>query len=155
MATERVMSDEELEQWKKLYYYVKKDILNYDGTQGLPREVVLRLKGLRSGRFMENYSTDNTSNYSFDIILYTFQICKPSIKYALETKDFKNEQAKINYIFKIVERNLNDVYERVTRARKVEESIEEVDTEILTNDNVAEYKKKTKETKNKRLADMM
>ncbi len=147
------MTSVEKEQWSKLYQYVKKEILMYDDSQSIPSSLVLRLRGLTNGKYIDNNKIENKANYSFQIILYTFQICKPSIMKALQTKVFDDEKSKFNYICKIVENNINDVYMRVQKVNKSEENIEMLDTGILSH-NGGKYQKKTVEVKNKKLDEL-
>lgn len=144
------MTDVEKSQFDKLYQYVKNEILIYDKAQSIPQSLVLRLKGLAVGKFIENKNIENKAGYSYEIILYTFQICKPVIMSAISNKDFATESQKFNYICKIVENNLNDVYTRVNKAKQSEEKIENMNTENLVH-NGAGYIQKTEENKNKRL----
>lgn len=147
------MTSIEKEQWEDLYRYVKKEILLYDDSQSIPSSFVLRLKGLTKGKYLENKNIEDRANYSYQIILYTFQICKPSIMSAISCKTFENEQNKFNYICKIVENNINDVYMRVQKAKKSEENIQSLDTDILSHSG-GTYQKKTEELKNKRLNEL-
>lgn len=147
------MTNIEIKQWDDLYQYVKKKILLYDDAQSLPRKFVLRLKGLTKGKYIESRSIEDNADYSYEIILYTFQICKPAIMSAIANKTFETEENKFNYICKIVENNINDVYLRVKKAKKSEENIEKLDTNILSH-NGGEYQKKTEELKNKILNEL-
>ena len=147
------MTSIEMEQWDKLYQYVKKEILLYDDSQSIPSSLVLRLKGLTKGKYIENKSIEDKADYSYEIILYTFQICKPSIMSALTNRTFDNESYKFNYICKIVENNINDVYSRVNKAKKTEENIKSMDTSNLSHSG-GSYQKKTEELKNKRLNEL-
>ena len=125
----------------------------YDDSQSIPSSLVLRLRGLTNGKYIDNNKIENKANYSFQIILYTFQICKLSIMKALQTKVFDDEKSKFNYICKIVENNINDVYMRVQKVNKSEENIEMLDTGILSH-NGGKYQKKTVEVKNKKLDEL-
>jgi len=58
-----------------------------------------------------------------------------------------------NYICKIVENNINDVYSRVNKAKKTEENIKSMDTSNLSHSG-GSYQKKTEELKNKRLNEL-
>jgi len=147
------MTSIEKEQWDKLYQYVKKEILFYDDSQSIPSGLVLRLKGLTKGKYIENRNIKDNADYSYEIVLYTFQICRPSIMSALSNKVFESENNKFNYICKIVENNINDVYLRVQKTKKSDENIEHLDTSILSH-NGGEYQKKTEELKNKRLNEL-
>ena len=147
------MTSVEKEQWDKLYQYVKKEILLYDDSQSIPSSLILRLKGLTKGKYIENKNIEDKANYSYEIVLYTFQICRPSIMSAIANKVFETENNKFNYICKIVENNINDVYLRVLKTKKSEENIEKLDTNILSH-NGGKYQKKTEELKNKRLNEL-
>ena len=48
------MTENEKKAWDDLYEYVKYNILKYDDNQALSSYMVLRLKGLLSGKFIEN-----------------------------------------------------------------------------------------------------
>lgn len=148
------MTSIEKEQWDKLYQYVKKEILFYDDSQSIPSSFILRLKGLTKGKYIENRNIEDKADYSYEIILYTFQICKPSIMSALANKVFENETNKFNYICKIVENNINDVYLRVCKVQKSEERINTIDTNILSHNSGSAYQKKTEDIKNKKLNEL-
>lgn len=147
------MTEEEKIAWESLYYYVKNDILGYDENQSLPSNMVLRLKGLLTNKFMENNNIKSTANYSYQTILNTFKFCSPEIHKALKTKSWTSEQHKFNYILKIVEGNINNVYMRMKNIEKAKEKAKNatVDTAHHTG---AEYQKKTKEVTNKLLNDL-
>lgn len=147
------MTGVEKEQWDKLYEYVKKEILLYDENQSLTRQFCLRLRGLTFGKYLDNNNIKNKANYTFEIVLYTFQICKPHIIRAVSNKVFKSENDKFNYICKIVENNINDVYLRVQKAKKSQENVERLDTKILSYKG-GKYQKKTEELKNKKLEEL-
>ncbi len=56
---------------------------------------------------------------------------------------------KFNYICKIVENNINDVYLRFNELKKSKEKIDLIPTNILSN-NSGNYQKKTEYSKNKK-----
>lgn len=147
------MTSIEKAEWDELYQYVKKEILFYDDSQAMPSNFVLRLRGLTKGKYIDNKNIENKADYSFKVILYTFQICKPSIMQALSTKTFQNEMNKFNYICKIVENSINDVYLRLDKVKKSEEAINSIDTNVLSHQS-GKYQKKTEDVKNKRLNEL-
>lgn len=147
------MTDVEKQQWDTLYRYVKKEILLYNDAQSIPSDLVLRLKGLTKGKYIENRKIEDRADYSYETILYTFQICKSQIMSAISNKTFNNEKMKFNYICKIVESNINDVYIRLEKVRRADEDIQSLDTGILSH-NGADYKKKTENFKNTRLDEL-
>lgn len=136
------MTAQDKADWESLYFYVK-NLLNYDENQSLSREMVLRLKGLSSNKFMENNNIESTANYSYSTVLNTFKFCSPDIRKALRINNFKNEQHKFNYILKIVEKNINNVYIRMKNVQKAKEEAKNTSVEIITHVG-AEYKPKEK-----------
>lgn len=139
-------------QWVDLYEYIRKDIFGYDKNTQLPRNLTLRLRGLRHGKFMVNKSKP-LGNYSYKLILITFKMCKLDIIRALTTKKFKAESHKINYVMVIIEDKINDTYIRIKRVENAQEKGERI--EINNDNNKAEYKHKTKVIKNSRLKHLL
>lgn len=146
------MSKKEQEDFDKLYEYVRANIFGYDENQSLPRSQVLRLKGMQHNKFMANNSIEDTANYSFELILNTFKYCSLDIQRALRTINFKDEGHKFNYIMKIVEDNLNEVYIRTKNAEKAEEKTKSVDMSMITHEG-AEYQSNRKKVSD-RLKDL-
>lgn len=139
----------EKEEFDQLYKYVKNNVMNYDKNQSLPPHFVLRLKGLSKGKFIENKKIPNSANYSYEIILVTFKICKKKIDYAIRTKDFKSESQKFNYILAIVSNNLNDIYLRYLNKKKQSDKVDILEIDNQFDETI--YKRKTKDIKNDRL----
>lgn len=142
MAKKKLTEEEKIA-WDNLYQYVKSNIMGYDQNQALSSTMVLRLKGLLSGKFIENNNTENKANYSYETILNTFKFCSPTIQKALRTNNFKDESHKFNYVLKIVEKNINDVYIRMRNVQKAKEEAKSVTIETPTHVG-AEYKPKEK-----------
>ena len=115
------MTEKEKQDWDSLYTYVKKNIMGYDDDQALSNTMVLRLKGLLTNKFMENKNIESTANYSYETILNTFKYSSLDIKKALTTNTFKDEMHKFNYILKIVEKNINNVYIKMKHVEKAKE----------------------------------
>lgn len=147
------MTAVEKEQWDKLYQYVKKEILMYDESQSIPSNLILRLKGLSKGKYMENRSQKDKADYSYEIILYAFQISKPTISSAIKGKTFDTEMQKFNYICKIVENNINDVYIRLNNVKASVKKTQNIDTKIFENKG-SKYSKKTVYVDNPKLKDL-
>lgn len=146
------MTKQELQDWESLYYYVKKNVMNYDENQALPSSVVLRLKGLSTNKYMENNNIKSTANYSYKTILNTFRYCSPEIQKALRTCNWASENHKLNYILKIVEPKINDVYMKEKRIEKTEKETEAIDISQVS-EYVNTFKKKEKK-KNNRLDEL-
>jgi hypothetical protein len=78
--------------------------------------------------------------YGYAVIKLTIERCKNSIDYAIQTKEFKNDNAKTSYIFAIIKNNINDVYKECQQKEKTAQkqskqtdSFETIDEEILMN----------------------
>ena len=138
------MTEEEKIAWENLYYYVK-NLLGYDENQALSSAMVLRLKGLSTNKFMENEKIKSTANYSYEVILNTFKFCSPDIQRALRTNSWANEAHRFNYILKVVESNINNVYLRMKNIEKAKEEAKNTMVEIPTHTG-AEFKPKEKKT---------
>lgn len=146
------MTEEEKAEFDELYQYVK-NILGYDENQTLSSQIVLRLKGLRYGKIMERRDREDRAKYPYKIILYTLMAYKQQILYALNTKKFTSDFAKVLYMCAIVENNINDVYMRVQRAKQSKDAIEKTDTSALGHKGAVYKSSKPKKT-NKRLENL-
>lgn len=146
------MTEKEKQDWEALYFYVKK-LLGYDENQSLSSTMVLRLKGLLTNKFIENNNIDSTANYSYEVILNTFKFCSPTINKALRTNNWSNEMHRFNYVLKIVESNINNVYLRMKNVQKTKEEAENTTVDAV-NHIGADYQRKTKEVNNKLLSDL-
>ena len=118
------MTKQEIKEWDDLYQYVRSEIFQYSTDMTLSKHMVMRLKGLREGKFYANKTQKSMGNYPYPIILLTFKLCKQRILNVLVTKNFKLEQNKINYIMAIVENNINDVVLKLKAKEKSEKKTE-------------------------------
>jgi len=139
------MTQEEKESFDELYQYIKKDIFEYT-NQSLPKYMILRLKGLSEGKFMANNRIKSMAKYEYKQILYTFKINKMKLKEIVKSSKFQNEQHKFNTIMLIIEKDINDVVNRLQRKVKSEEKIEKIDLTNITHEG-AEYKNKINDKK--------
>lgn len=137
------MTEKDKRDWDLLYNYVKSNIMGYDQNQALSSTMVLRLKGLLSGKFIENNGTANKANYSYEVILNTFKFCSTQIQNALRTNNFNSEMHKFLYVVKIVENNINDVYMKMRNSQKAKEEAKNTTVEIPMHQG-AEFKPKEK-----------
>ena len=143
------MSEQEKEQFNELYSYVHDVIMGYDEKTALDRYFVLRLKGLKEGKFIANNKTKLYGEYTFQEILATFMYCKSEIVKGLTFNDFKDNQHKINYIMFLVELQLNMIRERIRNKAKEEKQIEQV--EIAEQSKIKYVNKKDKKKKPNKL----
>ena len=146
------MSVKDKENWTELYEYVRKNIMGYDENQSLSKNMVLRLKGLLTNKFMANNNIDDTSNYSYETILLTFKFCMPDIQRGLKGSSFRDETHKFNYVLKIVESNINTVYMRVKNSEKSKQKTETMNMDTATYSG-ADYQTKSRKT-SERLNDL-
>ena len=142
------MTEKEKEQFGELYRYVKTEVMNYDSKQSLPSSFVLGLKGLATGKVVENKRQKNKANYGYDVLL-AFKLSKNKISYAIRTKDFKGEQQKFHYIRKIVEDELNNAYLLNKRYEEEKSKVDQINISNLENNQNANYIKKTTKVNDK------
>lgn len=138
------MSREDIEKWDELYQYIKKEVFKYDKSQKLPTYMAIRLKGLKEGKFAVNNKTKPMANYDYSHILYTFKINKIKIEKIVKSSNFNNEQHKFNAIMVLIEREINDVVNRLKQAAKSEDKVKNMEFENVTYEG-ADYKNKNKE----------
>lgn len=138
---------EEDQDWNELYEYVRTNIMKYDKNQSLPSYIVVRLQGLLKGKYMASNKTMNKANYSYRTVLNTFKYCSPDIYRALRNNNFRDEQHKVNYIFKIVENNINNVYIREKNAEKAKEEAKNINIDTYNIPEGVKYKPKKKKNK--------
>lgn len=143
------MTEKEKEQFGELYRYVKTEVMNYDSKQSLPSSFVLGLKGLATGKVVENKRQKDKANYGYDIVLLAFKLSKNKISYAIRTKDFKSEQQKFHYIRKIVEDELNNAYLLNKRYEEEKSKVDQINISNLANNQNANYIKKTTKVNDK------
>lgn len=147
------MTEKEKEQFGELYRYVKTEVMNYDSKQSLPSSFVLGLKGLATGKVVENKRQKDRANYGYDIVLLAFKLSKNKISYAIRTKDFKSEQQKFHYIRKIVDDELNNAYLLNKRYEEEKSKVDQINISNLENNKNANYIKKTTKV-NEKLKDL-
>lgn len=150
------MTKEEKLEWESLYKYVKEEILRYPKEITLPRYMILRLKGLKEGKFIANKSTSTMGEYSFKNILYTFKFCKFDILQYLEKNKgkFNNEQHKFNGIMIIVESKLNDVILKLNNAKSNQEKVENLELKNQIHEGAKFKREKTNNKINNNLSDL-
>ena len=142
MAKKKMTEQDKID-WDELYTYVRSNIMGYDENQALSSSMVLRLKGLLVNKFMENNNIKDSANYSYKTILNTFKFCSQDIHKALRTNSFKDEMHRFNYILKIVEKNINDIYIRMRNIEKAKEEAESKTVEAFMHEG-AEFKPREK-----------
>lgn len=121
------MTYEDNQKWNELYEYVKNNIFNYNDSIKLSDSSIMRLKGLTSGKYFAGKKSKNNAKYSYEVVLNTFKFCYTDIQRALKNNNFKDEQHKMNYIAKIIENNINDVYIKMKKIEQQKQSVKRDD----------------------------
>lgn len=132
----------ELEDWDKVYKYVKFNLLKYPENMNLSPSQVNRLKGLREGKVgLKKGEKQQYNGYPFHIIYLTLLYKTKDIERALATKVFENEQKKVEYLSVIVANSINDVYESVKAKEEADRRL------VATVTRMNEEKRENKEIK--------
>lgn len=136
------MTDEEM-MFRKLCDYVKKEIMGYDENQQLNKFMIMRLRGLKDGKYIANKTTAPMAHYPYNVILATFMyIKKHGLDDIVRTKKFNSEQHKFNYIMVIVSNNINTVYNKMKKIKEEQNRADNIEVVELPNYN-NQYDKKS------------
>jgi YHS domain-containing protein len=105
--------------------FVKQNIMFYKDNQKLPTYFFDRLADLNNGTDRGKEGDREVKNgerkgYPMPVILQTFKSQRDTILYWFRNKSFKNEKQKLNYMWKIIEGNINDEYEKWERLNRLE-----------------------------------
>lgn len=141
------MTPQDKKEWDELYEYVKLRVMGYEQKQKLSQNMIIRLKGLRYGKGMQNNKIPDAADYSYNLILITFKYCSQDIQNALRSISFNSEESKFAYISKIVEGNLNTVYVRMKNSEKTKEKTKTTDMSVATHEGAKYQKKSVKSSK--------
>ena len=150
--TRKAMTEQEKADWDELYTYVKCEIMGYTDKK-LPTYFVIRLKGLVEGKFCSNNHTKSYGSYEYKTILYTFKICKAQILKAFASVAIQDESHRINLIMMIIEKEINDVVDRLKIAKEKKKKMETIELPQQGNSR-AQYKPVKKKRVNKHLEDL-
>lgn len=135
--------------WDRLYSYIK-ELYGYDNNQELSKYTIDKIKSISKGVYLNNNKSSIVC-YNYDVIFNTFLYKSNEIKYALSHNEFNDEKHKTNYIFKIIEPALNDVYIRMKKADKEMESLN-IDSYYVSYEN--NFQPRNKKNYNKKYDDM-
>lgn len=137
-------------EWDELYNYVKIEILKYEDKK-MPKQMTLRLLGLKDGKFCVNKYVRAEAKYEFKLILLTFKLMKGTIINYIDNTEFKNEAHKVNGIMKIIESEINNVKDRIDAKNKSEEKLSELDFSYQLHEQSNYTKKSVQNNKLKNL----
>lgn len=133
--------------WDELYNYVKLEILQYQDKK-MPKEMTLRLIGLKDGKFYANNKVKKEAIYDYKLILLTFKLMKGTILNCIQNTEIKDERHRVNLIMKIVESEINNVKDRLEARKKSEEKLSDIDLSHQTHEQ-SNYNNKPKEVNEK------
>ena len=132
--TEKEKKAAEEKVFRDLCDYVKTEIMGYDENQSLSRDMILRLRGLKTGQYMANKNSPSMAYYPYKVILLTFKYVKQhELDNILRSKNFNNDQHKFNYILKIIDSNINTVYNKVKKIKEEQHRADNIEVVELPN----------------------
>lgn len=146
-----ILNMKEKQELDKLCQYIKQEILKYEKHIAIPKYLVQRLQGVRSGQFatakgVQVFNSDN--GYPYSIILMTFKVKKMDIINAIsQNYKFKSEKHKIDYMISIITNSINDVYFRIKEREESDKRVEKIS--INTEHDKYEFRNQTKINENK------
>jgi len=144
---------EEKKEWADLYEYVKINVMGYE-DKVMPKQFILRLRGLADGKFMANKNVKAQASYTFKEILLTFKLSNAKIQDYIIRTSFSNEQHKFNGIMVIVESEINNTKAILERKDKSVKKSEAMDLSHQSSDQ-ANYKTRGKITSNEKLKGLL
>lgn len=108
--------------------------MGYDEQQQLSKFMIMRLRGLKDGKFIANKTTPSMAHYSYDVILATFIYIKQhGLDNIIQHKNFTSEQHKFNYILVIVSNNINTIYNKIKKIREEQNRVDNISVLELPN----------------------
>lgn len=111
----------------KCYLYFKKT-LDIPEDKALDEYAVLRLSGLRLGKFMPNGQNVRglQRGYSFEVILTTMKFCSLTVNKAFSELSFTDQKHKVNFAMKIYIDNINFIDSKIRKLHKQEQMLEKL-----------------------------
>lgn len=144
---------EEHSDWMKVYEYMRSNILGYNQTVPLDNHTVMRLRGLRLGKYYPN--GENVvilpRGFEYTTILIAMKVVNPRIQAYLNTANFVNQKHKIDGIMRFISGEILDVQKRIDIQKKANEKLDQ-EVSQPTFDYKSRLKQKKKE-ENKGIAD--
>lgn len=133
-------------------YELMKKYLDVDGK--LPKHALLRLLGMKLGKFIPN--SENViyrkTDYDFEIIYKAMLFASPKIQHAKKTVKFTDTNHKINYFMTIIASNLDLMAKKVKQQRQAKAKLEKhVDEEVTDEVYVSDREKEVDKIGTERL----
>ena len=148
-----ILTAQEKKEWTDLYEYVKLNVMGYTNSV-MPKQFILRLRGLAEGKFMANNNVKSQGSYTFKEILLTFKLSNAKIQDYIMRTSFTNESHKFNGIMLIVESEINNTRAILERTNKSVVKTETIDLSHQSAEQ-ADYKTRGKVTTNDRLKGLL
>ena len=105
-------------------------------------KVFRELWGLKTGQYMANKNAPSMAHYPYEIILLTFKYVKQhELDSILQSKKFNDDKHKFNYILKIIDSNINTVYNKIKKIKEEQNRVDNIEVVELPNYN-NQYEKK-------------
>lgn len=83
---------------------------------------------------MANKHSPSMAHYPYKVILLTFKYVKQhELDNILRSKNFNNDQHKFNYILKIIDSNINTVYNKVKKLKEEQHRADNIEVVELPN----------------------
>jgi CCR4-NOT transcriptional regulation complex NOT5 subunit len=128
-TTNHKIQTEEGDDWDAAYKYFKDTILEIPDSKPMPPFATKRLLGLRVGQYMPNGNNVRgiERGYSYKTILYALKVSHFEIEQYTQGKEFENVEHHVNYIFKIIEKNLPEVDRKLRKLEKAQEQTRKIE----------------------------
>ena len=132
--------------------YIKSEILGIKKEFTVPKALVERIMGLRSGQYAPRKNSkvhgEEVKGYSYDVILKTVKYKKLDLIISLKDQSkFKDDQHRVNHIIVIIQNHINDVYWKLKQKEESDKRLDSLD--INLNEDKHEFKSNTNITENK------
>lgn len=110
----------EKEKYLNLMRYIALEVLNYQDGQIVPPTIVKKIRSMNEF-------------YDYEVIHECFVVNKENIQHWISVKNFESEFGMANYVMRIIENNINDVYNKWKHQMKTEQKQENtvVDLDIM------------------------
>lgn len=115
----------------ELLKYVAEEVLEYDNGQIVPPSMVKRISKLNEF-------------YDFEVIHEVFRQSKETIQYWINNKNFTSEFGMSSYVMRIIEGNINDVYNSWKFKKQQEIKQENIPINVELISQIEELKPNTK-----------
>ena len=123
---DKELLSEENDDWKQVYNYFRKEILELPETKPLQKHEIQRLLGLRLGQYYPSGTNTRVlpRGYDFKTILITLKVIKPKLRGYASHANYVNHKHRVDSIMRFVTGEINDVQKRLDMQNKSNEKLE-------------------------------